>query len=132
MINRSQNNGFLWFLMLCLSIIVCSVQLSYSVTLDVGPGKQIKSLKTAVKTSNPYDTILVDSGNYYENNLVINKPLTIIGRNNPVIDGKFQSTIIVISSDSVILKNLPVLKFTNQIFVALQIIRFTIPFLAFI
>ena len=53
-----------------------------------------------------YDTILVKKGTYKEYNIEINKPLTIIGENYPVIDGELKGEIITIVSDHVVVDGL--------------------------
>jgi len=53
-----------------------------------------------IEKAKPYDTIFVEHGIYKEN-IVIRKPLTIIGKNYPVIDGENKREIIIIESDDV-------------------------------
>jgi nitrous oxidase accessory protein len=61
----------------------------------------ITSLTGAIKKSKAFDTIIVKSGNYKEHDILVDKPLTIIGENYPVIDGELKGEIITIVSDSV-------------------------------
>lgn len=60
-----------------------------------------KSIKRAVALASPHDTLLVKKGNYLENTIIIDKPLTLIGVDKPIIDGQFIEGIIEIKSDSV-------------------------------
>lgn len=62
---------------------------------------KINSIKNAIATANPHDTIKIQKGIYNEFNIVVDKPITIIGENSPVIDGKNQGEILTIVSDSV-------------------------------
>jgi nitrous oxidase accessory protein len=64
------------------------------------------SLKNAIALAKDYDTILVKKGTYKEYGIEINKPLTIIGENYPVIDGEKKGEIITIVSDHVIVDGL--------------------------
>ena len=48
----------------------------------------ISTLKEAIKQAKDFDTILVKKGTYKEHDILVNKPLTIIGENYPVIDGE--------------------------------------------
>jgi nitrous oxidase accessory protein len=48
-----------------------------------------------------YDTILVYNGIYKENSIVINKPIFLIGKNNPVLDGQNKYEIISVFSSNV-------------------------------
>ena len=51
------------------------------------------SLKQAIALAKDYDTIIVKKGTYKEYNIEINKPLTIIGENYPVIDGELKGKV---------------------------------------
>lgn len=59
------------------------------------------SIKIAISLAQPYDSIFVLSGIYNENDIIIDKPLTLIGIDFPVIDGRLKGSIITIASDSV-------------------------------
>lgn len=61
----------------------------------------LKSISLAIKKANPYDTILVLGGSYTEGNIIIDKPLTIIGIDNPILDGKMEVEVLTIIADSV-------------------------------
>ena len=60
-------------------------------------------LSAAVSRAQAGDTIVVDGGHYHVNRLEIKKPLTLLGNNDPVLDGNNLSGIIDIFSDSVII-----------------------------
>lgn len=62
---------------------------------------KINSIKNAIAKASPNDTIKIQKGIYNEFNIVVDKPITIIGENSPVIDGKNQGEILTIVSDSV-------------------------------
>ena len=47
--------------------------------LKVGENQFLHRVKTAIVQAKPYDTVMVFSGFYKEGNLLINKPLTILG-----------------------------------------------------
>ena len=49
------------------------------------------------------DTIVVSPGIYREKNIVITKPLTLLGQNMPVLDGENKYEIISVKSDHVII-----------------------------
>lgn len=61
-------------------------------------------LKSVIKVLNPYDTLEVWKGVYFVKNLIIDKPLILIGKNWPVLDGKKEDEILIIKSDSVVVK----------------------------
>ncbi|MDO6517348.1 nitrous oxide reductase family maturation protein NosD [Zobellia uliginosa] len=61
----------------------------------------VKSISDAVALAIDFDTLLVKKGTYKEYNILIDKPLTLIGENYPIIDGEDQGEIIRIVSDNV-------------------------------
>ena len=75
-------------------------------TLKVCSTCTYTSVKQAVKQAKPGDTVLIEGGVYQEYGIEINKPLTILGRNNPVIDGNYKGQIITILSDNVTVEGL--------------------------
>jgi len=67
----------------------------------VGKYKIVKSIKNAIKIAAFNDTILVDYGIYKEGNIIINKPLVLIGKKNPVLDGELKYEILSIKANHV-------------------------------
>ena len=64
------------------------------------------TIRSAILEANPHDTIRIHQGTYREFNLRIDKPLTLLGENQPVIDGEDKGEIFTIVSDDVTLKGL--------------------------
>lgn len=62
---------------------------------------EVNSIKEGVALASDHDTLLIKKGTYEEFNIVIDKPLTLLGKDYPVIDGKDQGEIITITSDNV-------------------------------
>ncbi len=60
-----------------------------------------KSIKAAIAHASIQDTIEVNQGNYRESPILIEKPLTLIGVNYPVIDGQFKYENISVKSSHV-------------------------------
>jgi|TARA_R100000479_G_scaffold51000_3_gene24019 nitrous oxidase accessory protein len=77
-------------------------------TIEVCSSCETSTVTQAVEKAQPFDTILIKKGTYKEYNIGITKPLTIIGENNPVIDGENKGEIITIQSDSVTIQGLTV------------------------
>ena len=65
------------------ALILQNSQVS-SNTLRVGANKYYHSIRKAIQDANTGDTILVFPGLYKEQNLVIDKPLVLIGINFPI------------------------------------------------
>ncbi|WP_203296112.1 nitrous oxide reductase family maturation protein NosD [Luteirhabdus pelagi] len=74
---------------------------SWANTITVCEGCKVSSIKEAVKVASAYDTIVVQKGVYREYNIGIDKPLTLLGENQPTIDGMDKGEIITIESDHV-------------------------------
>ncbi len=74
---------------------------SFCNQFEVGKNKEFKKISIAIASSNHGDTIYVVEGLYKEGSILINKKLTLIGINNPIIDGENKYEIIQITSDSV-------------------------------
>lgn len=75
-------------------------------TIDVCTSCKVTSIKEAIKAAKDYDTIYVRKGTYKEYSIIINKPLTILGEDYPVIDGEKKGEIITIISDNVTIDGL--------------------------
>lgn len=59
---------------------------SFAKEIPVGATCQFKNIQTAIYAANTGDIIKVTSGIYYENKIIINKTISLIGENYPVID----------------------------------------------
>ncbi|WP_223034936.1 nitrous oxide reductase family maturation protein NosD [Hanstruepera marina] len=70
-------------------------------TINVCNSCDVTSLTRAISLAKPFDTVIVKKGTYKEHNIVIDKPLTLVGKNYPVIDGELKGEVITIISDSV-------------------------------
>lgn len=81
---------------------------SFGNALEVCKSCPYKSITEAVEKAAPFDTIYVKEGTYYEFNIEITKALTIIGENNPVIDGQNKGEIITIQADNVTIDGLTI------------------------
>ena len=67
-----------------MSVIVTKVN---SATIEVGPGKEYSCIQDAVNNANEGDKIIVHNG-IYEENVIVNKQLTLQGVVSPVVDAK--------------------------------------------
>ena len=87
----------------------CCLALSFTAearTIVAGNGMPVRSLKEALSLSAPGDTIIVTAGTYREGNIVIKKPVTIIGQHYPVFDGEHKYEIFTIASSNVTVSGL--------------------------
>ncbi len=67
-------------------------------SLTVCPSCEITSLREAIEKAPPGATVYVLGGVYRESTLVVRKPLTLIGEDNPVLDGEGKYEILVVDS----------------------------------
>jgi len=79
---------------------------SYSNTKEVCTNCEYKKIKEAINGAAPHDTIYIKKGTYKEFQIIIDKPLTIIGKDYPIVDGEEKGEIFRIISDHVTLDGL--------------------------
>ncbi len=56
--------------------------------LPVGASEKIKTIREGITLANAGDTLQIQPGVYREGNIIIDKPLTLLGKSLPVIDGE--------------------------------------------
>lgn len=83
------------------SMVILIAFTSYAQNIEVCAKCSLTSIKEAISVAKDYDTIIIKKGTYKEYNININKPLTIVGENYPIIDGELKGEIITITSDYV-------------------------------
>lgn len=89
-----------------LIVLLSTSVFSFPQTVEVCGTCENSTINEAIKAAKDYDTILIKKGTYKEYNIIVDKPLTIIGEEYPVIDGELKGEIITITSDNVILDGL--------------------------
>jgi nitrous oxidase accessory protein len=70
-------------------------------TITIGKNHPFTSIQNAINSSSDGDTLFVLKGNYKEGNLVVNKSLTLIGKNYPVLDGQKKYEVLSIKANYV-------------------------------
>ncbi len=73
-------------------------------TIRVGTQRSVKTITQAQQVATNGDTILVESGTYYERNLVISKTVSLIGEGYPVLDGEHKYEIVSIKANGVLIE----------------------------
>lgn len=76
--------------------------ISYSRTLYVNPGESISDI---IKLSKNGDTIVINKG-IYNQRFIIDKSLTVTGKDFPVIDGEGKGTVIKVTAPNTVIKGL--------------------------
>ncbi|WP_282069180.1 nitrous oxide reductase family maturation protein NosD [Olleya namhaensis] len=82
-------------------LAIFMVNTAIAQTIEVCKTCPINNVKKAISQAKDFDTIIIKKGTYKEHAIVIDKPLTIIGKNYPVIDGESKGEIIIIKADNV-------------------------------
>jgi nitrous oxidase accessory protein len=72
-----------------------------SKTINVDKAESIKTIRQALTLCENGDVVRITRGDYYENNLVINKQITLIGINFPTVSGSKKGSILTIRASNV-------------------------------
>ncbi len=71
--------------------------------IHVGKGFPVQQIQAAIRQAKNGDTVMVHGGWYKEGNLLIDKPLVLLGINRPVLDGQKKFEVVSIKADRVVL-----------------------------
>lgn len=94
--------------------VFCLINPVISGNIQVGTSSEYKTLRAALKVASSWDTITVNKGVYKEGELLIKKPLTIIGIDHPVFDGEEKNQPFTILSDSVTISGLKIVNIATS------------------
>jgi nitrous oxidase accessory protein len=75
-------------------------------TIDIVDIRDGNSINNSILNARSGDTLVIKAGIYHEANIIIDKPLTILGEKNAVIDGAELGQIFTIKADHVIISGL--------------------------
>lgn len=70
-------------------------------TIVVQSGGKVSSIRSAIAQANAGDTIRVKAGTYREGNMLITKPLVLIGEGKPVVDGEHKVEVFTVEAEHV-------------------------------
>jgi len=87
---------FILFFLFTMNLLLCEAK-----THILCPTCNLQDFQIAVKAAGAGDTITIKPGVYPSLNTFIDKPLTIIGENYPVIDGQLKEEVITVRSNDV-------------------------------
>lgn len=85
-------------------LLICFPLFLKAQSIEVCPKCPINTIALAVAKAKKGDTIIVQKGTYPENNILLDKPLTLIGKDRPIINGQFKGSILKIQADSITIK----------------------------
>src|SRR6478752_6918294 len=92
---------FIFFFMSCLML--------KAHVLHVGPAQKYQSIRDAVLASVAGDSIIVEPGWYKEKNIIISKPVTLIGVQFPVLDGEHKYEILSLKSNNITIRGFKII-----------------------
>lgn len=94
-----------------LAIVALCVGLQLNVSaqnIDVCATCEITTIAEAIEIASPNTIITVKAGRYYEHEIIINKPITIIGEEGAIVDGEEVGSTLRVQSDDVTIKGLTI------------------------
>jgi len=95
-------------LFISLIFVFCLIPSGFGQSIEVCKTCDVKTLTEAIFAAKPHDKITVQKGIYNEHDIVIDKPVKIVGKEHPVIDGEKKGYVLIIKSDSVHISGLVV------------------------
>ncbi|MGB5371189.1 MAG: nitrous oxide reductase family maturation protein NosD [Flavobacteriaceae bacterium] len=112
--------------LLLLTVMLLTANALWGKTIEVCPSCPIKLIKEGVAAASAYDTVLIKKGTYKEFNILLDKPLTLLGEDQPLVDGEDQGEVITIVSDQVTVDGLKIINvgtsYTRD-FAAIRVIK---------
>ena len=91
-------------------LLICVSDIVLANTIVVGKNLFINTLRQGINVAKEGDTVLLNGGIYKEGNIVINKGISLIGINNPVLDGEGKYEILTLTGKNILIKGI---HFTN-------------------
>lgn len=102
-------SSFVLFCLLALSAPQAgSTEAGAGKTLRVSPDGPLRTISEAVASASPGDEIIVDGPGVYNERVVVDKPLTLAGEGNPIIDGGGSGTVVTIKGEGAVFKGFTV------------------------
>ncbi len=77
-------------------------------TLNVVPGSKLESIKVALNLARAGDVIQIAPGLYQEGQIIVDKAVTLLGIQYPIIDGSNESEIITVKANGVTIRGLQI------------------------
>lgn len=89
-----------WLVSCCICFCTC---ISHARVIEVSANAIVQSIALAIQLADDGDTVMVLPGIYREGNLIVNKRISLIGIDHPILDGENKFEIISVTSDSVLI-----------------------------
>ncbi|HQV01438.1 MAG TPA: nitrous oxide reductase family maturation protein NosD, partial [Bacteroidia bacterium] len=83
--------------LLALCCFVLLLKCADASIINVGKSHKTQTIKKAIELAQPFDTLQIENGIYKEGNLIVAKPLTLLGQKQTILDGENKHEILTIS-----------------------------------
>jgi len=93
---------------ICILLFIVISLSNQASLIEVGSGRTFVTITEALSHAHDNDTVLIHPGTYREGTLEINKPLVLMGYNDPILDGENQYEIIQVRADWVVISGLTI------------------------
>ncbi len=93
-----------------ITVLFCLAQPAISQVLRVGKLQPFKTIKAALASAKDGDTVLVEAGNYKEQNLVIDKQIVLKGIGYPLLDGEKKYEVVSVKADHVLVEGFKIVR----------------------
>lgn len=94
----------------CVSCLVPEASSLHAAVIEVHAGQKAEGIYTAIEKAAPGDTIRVGPGHYLVRNMVIAKPLTLIGVDRPVLDGQLEVEIFTLAATHITIEGFKIVR----------------------
>ena len=81
----------------------------YSNILEIGKNSSFTRIKDALNSAVNGDTLIVNTGHYKEQNIIISKAIVLIGRNFPILDGENKYEVVSIKANNVLVSGFKII-----------------------
>ena len=82
--------------------ILSSITVAHARVIPIGADQPHQQISEAIAAAQPFDTLLVKPGTYYQHTITVDKPLHLIGEGKPRIDAQGKKVqIFTVTADSV-------------------------------
>ena len=89
-------------------LLLLVLQTSFAKEIEVCKTCKYPTIVAAIAASANGDTVFIHKGTYEEGNIIVNKSITIIGLDFPILDGKSETEILTVTSNNVHIEGLQI------------------------
>ncbi|MEP7375230.1 MAG: nitrous oxide reductase family maturation protein NosD [Chitinophagaceae bacterium] len=79
---------------------------AFAHTIVVGKNKNVNTLRQGIQSAKAGDTVLLNNGVYREGNVIIDKAITLIGIDQPVLDGENKNEILTLTGKNIVVRGI--------------------------